>query len=535
MIIKSTIKMNEDSRRTILEGINIIANAVKVTLGAAGRTVVLDHQNYPRPHITKDGVTVANSIFLNDPIQHIGVRLIKSVARNAVDATGDGTTSATVLAQAIMNGGIDLIDEGTNPIKLQKGMEIAKDDIIKFIRASSKSIKYGSKNLLNIATISANNDKKIGKDVAEAINLAGKHGSISIEKSDSVQTVMEHVEGLRIDAGILSPYFVNQVNGTIELEKPFILISNHSIQNLSEVAGFLELMATYKRPVIMIATEIIGELLNTLVANANNPSLIVVPIEAPSFGDLSKDYLSDIATLTGGTFISRESGTKINDVTMDMLGEADKVIIDRVNTKVIGSFGDQEAIDNLTDDLSERVSDPQEGDDIPFLKERLAKIAGGVVILKVGGQTKEEMTERKDRFDDAIGAAQASVEQGVVYGGGIALLNAAKDGNFPEEIVSADEDTRKGFDLLYKSISSTSMRILANAGYNDKDSREILEGLGKGEVFDVLTDKKVDAFKAGIIDPSKVVIASLEAAVSISGITLTTEVAIFNDSYEPTK
>lgn len=530
MEIKSIIKMGDDSRETILEGINTIANAVKVTLGAAGRTVVIDHEGFPRPHVTKDGVTVANAMFLADPVKHIGVRLIKSVARNAVDATGDGTTSATVLAQTIINKGVRLIDSGTNPIKLQKGMEMAKDDIIKFVRKNTKQIKYGSKDLLNIATISANNDSEIGVDIAEAVNLAGLHGSISVEKSETVQTTMEHVDGLRVDAGLLSPYFINQPNGTIVHNNPLILISSHSIQNLSEITDFLKLMATYKRPIVIIATEIIGEALNTLVANANNPDLTVVPIEAPSFGDLSKDYLSDIATLTGGTFISRESGTKINDVTIAMMGEADKIIIDRRNTKIIGSFGDEKTIEDLISNLSKRVKSPNEGDDVPFIKERLARIAGGVVIVRVGGQTKEEMIERKDRFDDAVGAAQAAVEQGVVVGGGIALLNASKDTDIPEEYINADIDTKKGFDLLYQSISSPSIQILMNAGYSDTESKSILEKLKGNQLFDVLTDKKVDAFKSGIIDPSKVVISSLEAAVSISGITLTTEVAIFNES-----
>lgn len=531
MEITSTIEMNDSSRRELLDGINVIADAVKVTLGAAGRTVVIDHQSYPRPHVTKDGVTVANAIFLDDPINHIGVRLIKSVARNAVDATGDGTTSATVLAQSMMNQGIPLIDSGTNPVKLQRGMERAKNEIIEAIKEATTPIEYGSKQLLQIATISANNDSQIGQDVSEAMNLAGKHGSISIEKSETVQTVMEHVDGIRVDAGYLSPYFINQPDGTIVHQEPYILVCNHSIQNLSEITDFLKLMATHKRPVIIIAQEIIGEVLNTLLANAGNPSLTVVPIEAPSFGELSKDYLSDIATLTGGTFISRESGFKLNDVTTAMLGEADKVIVDRLNTKIVGAFGDDEKIAELIANLSERVDNPQEGDDVPFLQERLAKIAGGVVLLRVGGQTKEEMNERKDRFDDAVGAAQAAVEQGVVYGGGLALFNCIANSNTEE---FEDKDMQAGYDLVYKSIGSTSGQILMNAGYSEQEAVDILVGLKEGQVFDVLTDRAVDAMEAGIIDPSKVVISSLEAAVSISGITLTTEVAIFNDS-EPRK
>ena len=539
MEIVSRIKMGDSSRGEILKGINIIANAVRVTLGAAGRTVVLDHQNYPRPHITKDGVTVANAIFLDDPVQHIGVRLIKSVARNAVDATGDGTTSATVLAQEIMNKGVALINSGTNPIKLQKGMEMAKDEIIRTIMNNTTPIYYKSKELLNIATISANNDKAIGKEIAEAVNLAGEHGSITVEQSNTSKTTMEHVDGVRVDAGLMSNYFVNQMNGTTVLDNPLILISNHNIQNFSEITHFLSNMAEDPnmpkpaRPIIIIASEIFGEALNTLVANANHPSLIVVPIQAPSFGDQTKDYLSDIATLTGGKFIPRESGTKLNDVTFEELGQAQKIIIDKNNTKIIGAEGSDEDIEALLKNLSKRVKTPVEGEDIDFLKERLAKISGGVIIVKVGGQTKEEMIERKDRFDDSVGAAQAAVEQGVVSGGGIALVDCYK-ADRRVFVKSSDRDIAAGYNLVYDSISAPAKQILANAGHDEDVISKTLANLNDGELVDVLTDKRVNAMKAGIIDPSKVVISALEAAVSISGITLTTEVAIFNVS-EPRK
>jgi len=344
---------------------------------------------------------------------------------------------------------------------------------------------------------------------------------------------MEHVDGVRVDAGLMSNYFINQMNGTTVLDNPLILISNHNIQNFSEVTNFLSDMATDKnmptpkRPIVIIASEIFGEALNTLVANANHPELIVVPIQAPSFGDQTKDYLSDIATLTGGEFISRESGAKLNDVTFGQLGQARKIIIDKNNTKIVGAEGSDEDIEALLKNLSERVKKPVEGEDIDFLKERLAKISGGVVIVKVGGQTKEEMIERKDRFDDSVGAAQAAVEQGVVSGGGIALVDCFKNRYFNQ---MTDTNILAGYNLVYESISAPAKQILANAGYTEESINEVLEDLDDGELIDVLTDMPVNAMKAGIIDPSKVVISSLEAAVSISGITLTTEVAVFNVS-----
>lgn len=532
MKIQSNLKMNMEARESLLEGVNTIANAVKVTLGAAGRTVVIDHDMWPQPHITKDGVTVANSIFLNDPVKQTGVRLIKNVANNALNSTGDGTTTATVLAQAIVNEGMDSISDEVNVMKVVRGMNKAKDRILSLVDKNTTPIQYESKDLVNIATISANNDSVVGEAVAQAVNLAGENGMITVEQSDTVNTTIDLVDGVVVDSGFLSPYFVNNPNKrTVEFDNPYILVTNKVITNISEIEVLLRLVAAGKSSLVIIAKEVIGEALSTMILNAMKNAINVTALEAPGFGDYSKEYLSDIATAVGAEFITEESGLKLNEISLSDLGRADKVIINSEETNIIGAKGNKESIQSLIDVIKSNISNSTDDFNVEFNKKRLAKISGGVVIVKVGANSSVELQEKKDRFDDAVGASIAAVEQGVVVGGGLELYNIGKDFKLNLD----DNDEQIGAEILLKSITAPALQILINSGMGIDEAQLELLSLKNGEVYDVITDKPVFAMEQGIIDPKMVVVSALEAAVSIGSTILTTEVAVVNETDDDEK
>lgn len=527
MKIKSNLVMNMEAREKLLAGVNTIANAVKVTLGAAGRTVVVDHDMWPQPHITKDGVTVANSIFLSDPVEQTGVRLIKNVANNALNSTGDGTTTATVLAQAIANEGMESISDDINVVKVIRGMGKAKDKVLGVLDAMTISIDYNSKDLLNIATISANNDVAVGEAVAKAVNLAGENGMITVEQSDTVNTTIELVDGVTIESGFLSAYFVNNASKrTVEFDNPYILVTNKVITNISEIHTLLRLIAEAKRSLVIVAKEVIGEALSTMILNAMKGAINVTAIEAPSFGDYSREYLSDIAVAVGAQFISEESGLKLNEVSLLDLGGADKVIINSEETNIIGAKGDSLSVNALIAVIKSNIDNNTDNHNIEFNKKRLANISGGVVIVKVGAISSVELQEKKDRFDDAVGASIAAVEQGVVLGGGVELYNIGKDLNIKLD----DKDEQIGAEILLKAITAPALQILMNAGMRVDEAMLQLLSLKNGQVYDVIRDKPVFAMKQGVIDPKMVVVSALEAAVSIGSTILTTEVAVVNET-----
>lgn len=532
MKIQSNLKMNMEARQSLLDGVNTIANAVKVTLGAAGRTVVIDHDMWAQPHITKDGVTVANAIFLNDPVKQAGVRLVKNVANNALNSTGDGTTTATVLTQAIAQEGMDSITDDTNVVKVIRGMEKAKHKVLEAVEKKAIPIEYNSKALNHIATISANNDDLVGDAVAQAVNLAGENGMITVEQSDTVHTTIDLVEGVVVDAGWLSAYFVNNPNKrTVEFDNPYILVTNMVITNIHEIRSLLSQVAEAKRSVVILAKEVIGEALSTMVLNAMKGSINVTPLQAPSFGDYSKEYLSDIATAVGAEFITEESGIKLNEISLSDLGGADKVIINENETNIIGAKGNRLSIESLIDVIKENIANSTDKFNVDFNTERLAKISGGVVIVKVGANSSVELQEKKDRFDDAVGASIAAVEQGVVLGGGVELYNIGKD----LEINLDDADEQIGAEILLKAITSPALQILLNSGMRIDEAQLELLSLNDGEVYDVISDKPVFAMEQGVIDPKMVVVSSLEAAVSIGSTILTTEVAVVNETQENEK
>jgi len=510
-----------DGRKKLTNGVNILADAVKVTLGAKGRNVIID-KTYGSPHITKDGVTVARAIQLADPIENMGAALVKEVANNTVDASGDGTTTATVLTQAIINAGIKAVESGCNPMDLKKGIDKATEAVVAYIKSISKSIDNNDL-LKQIASISANNDNYIGDLIAQAVNKVGRDGLITVEESRGHETTISVVEGMKIDRGYVSPHFVtdNAKNEAV-LDNPLILIYDNKISVAKEILHILEQVAQQNRPLLVICEDLDGEALATLVINKLQGSLKACAIKCPDFGDNRKYTMDDIATLTGGTYISVEKGMKLETVDVSMLGSADKITISKDNCIVVGGKGDKTLIENRCNEIKSQIEAADNDYEKETLKTRLSKLNNGVAVLSIGGFTETEIKEKKDRIDDALCATRSAVEEGFVAGGGVAYLSSIKN----TKVVVGNEDENRGANILFNALKIPFTQILSNGGIEASSYLvEILNG-EYGTGFNVKTNKIENMFESGIIDPTKVVRVALENAASIASIFLTTECVI---------
>jgi chaperonin GroEL len=512
------ITLGEEARQAILKGINELANTVKVTLGPRGRNVILE-KKFGSPTITKDGVTVAKEIELKDPLENMGAQMVKEVASKTSDVAGDGTTTATLLAQSIYQNGLKMVAAGANPTLIKKGIDAGVEKVTKELQASSQSVS--GKMIAQIGVISANNDLSIGKIIAEAMDKVGKDGVITVEEGKSLETILDFVEGMQFDRGFLSPYFVTDAERMVaELENPYILLHEKKLSNLREMLPLLEQVAKSTRPLIVIAEDLEGEALATLVFNKIRGMLNVVAVKAPGFGDRRKAMLDDIAVLTGGQVISEELGMKLESVTLDHLGSAKKVTVDKENTTIIEGSGSDDAIKGRINQIKRQVEDTTSDYDKEKLQERLAKLSGGVAVIRVGAATETELKEKKARVEDAMHATKAAVEEGIVSGGGVALLR----GIDTLEKMKMDGDMQLGINILIKALESPLRQIAVNAGHEGATVVEkIKSNENRNYGFDALNEKFTDMISAGIIDPTKVVRIALQNASSVAGLLLTTE------------
>jgi chaperonin GroEL len=520
------IKFDLDARTSIKTGVDKLANAVKVTLGPKGRNVILQ-KSYGSPHITKDGVSVAKEIELEDPIENIGAQLVREVASKTADQAGDGTTTATVLTQAIFNDGLKMVTAGANPMDLKKGIDKAVEAVVDELKKMSKKIST-SKEVEQIATISANNDSQIGSMIASAMDVVGKDGIITVEAAKGTETSVKTVEGMQFDRGYLSPFFVtNQEKMDADLESPYILLYEKKISSLKEILPVLEQTAQTGKPLLIIAEDIEGEALASLVVNKMRGTLKVAAVKAPAFGDRRKEMLNDIAILTGGSVVSEELGMKLEDTTLDMLGSAEKVTIDKDTTTIINGGGTTEAIKVRIDVIKAQIDKTTSDYDKEKLQERLSKLAGGVAILYIGASTETEMKEKKDRVDDALHATRAAVAEGIIPGGGVALLKASDvliNTGFHTNLENADQ--RLGANIIQSAIQSPFKTIISNAGGSPDVIINKVKELGGNFGYNARIDEYVDMIETGIIDPTKVTRLALENASSIAGLLLTTECVV---------
>jgi chaperonin GroEL len=516
------IIFDTDARDKLKRGIDTLANAVKVTLGPKGRNVIID-KKFGSPAITKDGVTVAKEIELADAIENMGAQLVKEVASKTADAAGDGTTTATVLAQAIYTIGAKNVAAGANPMDLKRGIDKAVTAVVKELHNQSKSITT-SKEITQVATISANNDHEIGQMIADAMEKVGKEGVITVEEARGTETEVKTVEGMQFDRGYLSPYFVtNMEKMEADVERPFILISEKKVSSMKELLPVLEQVAQTGRPLLIIAEDVDGEALATLVVNKIRGALKVCAVKAPGFGDRRKAMLEDIAILTGGTVISEERGFKLESTTLDMLGQCEKALVDKDNTTIINGTGSEEEIKGRVAQIKSQIEATTSDYDREKLQERLAKLSGGVAIIYIGAATEVEMKEKKDRVDDALHATRAAVEEGIVAGGGVAFIRA-QSALIDLEVLNADEKT--GVSIIRSAIESPLRTIVANAGGEGSVVvQEVKTGSG-AYGYNAREDKYEDMIAAGIIDPTKVTRLALENAASIAGLLLTTEAVV---------
>ena len=513
---------NTDARDQLKKGVDALADAVKVTLGPKGRNVILD-KKFGAPSITKDGVTVAKEIELDSPIENMGAQLVKEVASKTADDAGDGTTTATVLTQAIFGVGIKNVAAGANPMDLKRGIDKAVAAIVGELRNSSKEIST-SKEIAQVGTISANNDEEIGKMISDAMEKVGKDGVITVEEAKGTETDVKTVEGMQFDRGYLSPYFTtNTEKMEAELENPYILIYDKKISSMKELLPVLEPVAQSSRPLLIIAEDVDGEALATLVVNKIRGALKVAAVKAPGFGDRRKAMLEDIATLTGGTVISEERGFKLENATIEYLGSAEKVNIDKDNTTIVNGGGESSAIQARIGEIKSQIETTTSDYDREKLQERLAKLSGGVAILYIGAATEVEMKEKKDRVDDALHATRAAVQEGVVVGGGVALIRASKS---LDDLKGENEDEDTGINIVRQAIESPLRTIVANAG---GEGSVVINKIKENEGdygYNARTDKFEDLFEAGVIDPTKVTRLALENAASIAALLLTTECVV---------
>jgi chaperonin GroEL len=507
----------------MLRGVDVLANAVKVTLGPKGRNVVID-KSFGAPRITKDGVTVAKEIELEDKFENMGAQMVREVASKTNDVAGDGTTTATVLAQAIVKEGAKSVAAGMNPMDLKRGIDLAVEAVVADLRSHSKKVANNDE-IAQIGTISANGDKEIGRFLADAMAKVGNEGVITVEEAKSLDSELEVVEGMQFDRGFISPYFVtNTEKMRVELEDPYILIHEKKLSNLQPMLPLLEAVVQSGKPLLIIAEEVEGEALATLVVNKLRGGLKIAAVKAPGFGDRRKAMLEDIAILTGGNVISEELGTKLENVTLAMLGRAKRVSIDKDNTTIVDGSGKKADIQGRASQIRQQIEETTSDYDKEKLQERLAKLSGGVAVIRVGGSTEVEVKERKDRVDDALHATRAAVEEGILPGGGIALLRALKA---LETVQPANADQKAGVEIVRRAIQSPARQIAQNAG--DDGSvvvGKLLEKTDYNWGYNAATGEYQDLVKAGIIDPAKVVRAALQDAASVASLLITTEALI---------
>ncbi|AZO81900.1 MULTISPECIES: chaperonin GroEL [unclassified Bosea (in: a-proteobacteria)] len=517
------VKFSQDARERMLRGVDTLANAVKVTLGPKGRNVVIE-KSFGAPRITKDGVTVAKEIELADKFENMGAQMVREVASKQNDAAGDGTTTATVLAQAIVREGAKAVAAGINPMDLKRGIDLAVEAVTKSLGEHSKTIT-GSEEVAQVGTISANGDRTIGAMIAEAMQKVGKEGVITVEEAKTAETELDVVEGMQFDRGYLSPYFVTNTEKMVaELEDPYILIHEKKLSGLQTMLPLLESVVQTGKPLLIVAEDVEGEALATLVVNKLRGGLKIAAVKAPGFGDRRKAMLEDIAILTGGTAVSEDLGIKLENVTLNMLGRAKKVRIEKETTTIVDGVGSKTEIEARVAQIKAQIEETTSDYDREKLQERLAKLAGGVAVIRVGGATEVEVKEKKDRVDDALNATRAAVEEGILPGGGVALLRAVKA---LEGLKAANDDQRTGIEIVRKAVTAPARQIVENAGGDGAVVvGKLLEAQDYAWGYDAQTGEYGDLVKAGIIDPTKVVRTAIQDAASVAGLLITTEAMV---------
>ena len=517
------VKFDSEARSSMLKGVDILANTVKVTLGPKGRNVVID-KSYGAPRTTKDGVSVAKEIDLEDKFENMGAQMVKEVASKTNDEAGDGTTTATILAQAIVKEGCKYVTAGMNPMDVKRGIDAAVEHVKEKLISSAKKVK-DSDEIAQVGTISSNGDKEIGNMIAQAMQKVGNEGVITVEEAKSIETELDVVEGMQFDRGYLSPYFVtNAEKMTTELENPLILLHEKKLTNLQPMVPLLEAVVQAGRPLMIISEDVEGEALATLVVNKLRGGLKVVAVKAPGFGDRRKAMLEDIAILTGGQVISEDLGIKLENVKINDLGSAKRVKVDKENSTIVSGSGKKSDISARCDQIKQQVEETSSDYDREKLQERLAKLAGGVAVIKVGGATEVEVKEKKDRVEDALNATRAGVEEGIVVGGGCALLYASQD---LDKVKVKGSDQKAGVDIVKSALEAPIRQITTNAGVDGSVIvGKLLETKKPSQGYDAQTEQYVDMFKEGIIDPVKVVRTALQDAASISGLLVTTEAMV---------
>jgi len=517
------LKFNIEARDQLKMGVDILADAVKVTLGPKGRNVILD-KKFGAPQITKDGVTVAREIELEDPFENMGAQMVKEVASKTADDAGDGTTTATVLAQSIIEVGLKNVTAGANPMDLKRGIDLAVSKVIKNLRSQTKNIGDQNERIEQVAKIAANNDTAIGKLIAEAMEKVKKEGVITVEEAKGTETTVEVVEGMQFDRGYISPYFITDADKMeTTLENPFILLHDKKISTMKDLLPILEATSQDGRPLLIIAEDVDGEALATLVVNKLRGSLKIAAVKAPGFGDRRKEMLEDIAILTGGTVITDEKGLKLESATLEMLGGTEKITIDKENTTIVNGAGEQDNINARVNQIKKQIDLTTSDYDKEKLQERLAKLSGGVAVLYIGAASEMEMKEKKDRVDDALSATRAAVEEGIVPGGGVAYLRTLKD---LEGLKGENEDQDTGIQIIKRALEEPIRQIVENAGIEGAIVVQKVKD-GKGDYgYNARTNKYEQLLETGVIDPTKVVRIALENAASIAGMLLTTECVI---------
>ncbi len=517
------VKFHTDARERMLRGVDVLANAVKVTLGPKGRNVVID-KSFGAPRITKDGVSVAKEIELEDKFENMGAQMLREVASKTNDLAGDGTTTATVLAQAIVKEGAKAVASGMNPMDLKRGIDLAVDAIVRELKTNARKISNNSE-IAQVGTISANGDEEIGRYLAEAMQKVGNEGVITVEEAKTAETELEVVEGMQFDRGYLSPYFVTNADKMrTEFDDPYILIHEKKLSNLQAMLPVLEAVVQSSKPLLIIAEDVEGEALATLVVNKLRGGLKIAAVKAPGFGDRRKAMLEDIAVLTGGTVVSDDVGIKLENVTLDMLGRAKKVAIEKENTTIIDGVGAKADIDGRVAQIRAQIEETTSDYDREKLQERLAKLAGGVAVIRVGGSTEVEVKEKKDRVDDALHATRAAVEEGILPGGGVALLRAAKA---LDDLPSANRDQKVGIEIVRRAVEAPVRQIAENAGAEGSIIvGKLREKTDFSYGWNAQTGEYGDLYTQGVIDPAKVVRTALQDAASVAGLLVTTEAMI---------
>jgi len=517
------VKFAQDARERMLHGVDILANAVKVTLGPKGRNVVLE-KSFGAPRITKDGVTVAKEIELEDKFENMGAQMVREVASKTSDSAGDGTTTATLLAHAIVREGAKSVAAGSNPMDLKRGIDLAVGAVVNELKAKAKKVT-SNEEIAQVGTISANGDSEIGRFIAEAMQKVGNDGVITVEEAKALDTELEVVEGMQFDRGYISPYFITDADKMrVEIENPYILINEKKLSNLQTILPLLEAVVQSGKPLLVIAEDVEGEALATLVVNKLRGGLKVAAVKAPGFGDRRKAMLQDIAVLTGGLVISEDLGIKLENVTLDMLGHAKKVVITKDDTTIVDGAGKKADIEARVAQIKQQIEDTTSDYDREKLQERLAKLSGGVAVIKVGGATEVEVKEKKDRVDDALNATRAAVEEGILPGGGVALIRSQK---VLDQVKTANEDQKVGVNIVRRAVQAPARQIAENSG---EDGAVVVGKIVDKDVyafgFNAATGEYGNLVKQGVIDPAKVVRTALQDAASVAGLLITTEAMV---------